>query len=460
MKKNLTLIATFLLCLTGMYAQELSIDADIRSRFEYRSGFNNLVPEDSDPAANVQQRSRLKFGYKADKFKAGLGIQDVRVWGDTRQILDNDVNNNLQLAYAWVELMFGTGWSTKVGRQAISYDDQRIFGGLDWALQGRFHDAALLKYKDDKFKLDFGFAFSQDDLAALPGRTTTTLYSVDGFFSYKAMEYVHATIKAGEGNTISLLALNNTFQNRGTELIFPGTFLEDEVGFPLEGFFHRQTFGTHSKFKLGSVKLALNAYLQTGEAAQEVDLSAYLVGLEANTKAGSTGLGLGFEIQSGNDQTVATDGTIQNVSGGENKAFFPLYGTNHKFNGFMDYFYVGNHANNVGLTDIYAKAVFKTGEKSKLLVKGHYFGAAGTLIDDTDLSEADSYLGTEIDVVYTQKLLPYATLNVGYSHMFAGEGMEFLKNQADPASVQNWGWVQLMVKPNFLKWKKPAPTAE
>jgi len=172
------------------------------------------------------------------------------------------------------------------------------------------------------------------------------------------------------------------------------------------------------------------------------------VGLEANGKLGSTGLGAGFEIQSGTDQDE-TDG--------KNHSFFPLYGTNHKFNGYMDYFYVGNHANSVGLTDIYAKAVFKTGEKSSFLVKAHYFGTAATLLDPADGSEADAYLGTEVDLVFTQKLLPFATLKVGYSQMFASDSMEILKGQVGTASgLQNWGWAMLVVKPNLLKWS-PKP---
>jgi hypothetical protein len=34
------------------------------------------------------------------------------------------------------------------------------------------------------------------------------------------------------------------------------------------------------------------------------------------------------------------------------KSFNSLYGTNHKFNGWVDYFYVGNHAESIGLVDI------------------------------------------------------------------------------------------------------------
>ncbi|TSE09075.1 hypothetical protein FOF46_10365, partial [Aquimarina algiphila] len=45
------------------YAQELSIDADIRPRLEYLNGFGSLLPDGVDAGLFVQQRSRLKFGY-------------------------------------------------------------------------------------------------------------------------------------------------------------------------------------------------------------------------------------------------------------------------------------------------------------------------------------------------------------------------------------------------------------
>ena len=150
MKKTLQLvICTFLLCMSTVTSQELSIDADIRPRAEYLRGFGNLVPSGVDAAIFVQQRSRLKFGYKADKFAAYVSVQDVSVWGDTPQIAAADNNNSFSLAQAWIDFKFGKGWSTKLGRQALSYDDQRILGGLDWAMQGRFHDAALVRYKND-----------------------------------------------------------------------------------------------------------------------------------------------------------------------------------------------------------------------------------------------------------------------------------------------------------------------
>ncbi len=115
----------------------------------------------------------------------------------------------------------------------------------------------------------------------------------------------------------------------------------------------------------------------------------------------------------------------------------------------MDYFYVGNHANSVGLTDIHASAQFALGEKSSLLVKVLNFSG------DQELPSGEKSLGTELDLVYSQSFNGFG-LAFGYSQMFASDGMYELKDVAEDAAVgnQNWAWVQLTVKPKFLNVTK------
>lgn len=400
-------------------AQTLNIDADVRPRFEYRHGFNNLFPDDADPAAFVTQRTRLNFGYKAEKLELFIAIQDVSTWGDTRQILPIDGNDSFSLFQAWTQLQINENWSTKLGRQVISYDDQRIFGGLDWAMQGRFHDAAIVKYRKGDFMLDIGGAFSQEQ----PSNEGTG-FNIQGFFTYKSMQYAYLK-KTWEKTSASFLFLNTGFQD------FKG--IDNDIP---DGVSYRQTTGSYFKFPVQNVNIAGSAYYQFGKANATTDLAAYQVALEGIYKTNKVVYGLGVELLSGTDQSGDS----------KNKSFFPLYGTNHKFNGFMDYFYVGNHANNVGLNDIYAKAVITTGEKSSLLLKGHYFSANANLIND-----ADKYLGTEVDIVFTQKLMPFVEMYVGYSQMFATESMSLIKGGRPNDNTNNWGWVQLIIKPNLFK---------
>ncbi|WP_111708765.1 alginate export family protein [Lutibacter citreus] len=415
MKTKLSLLATLLLITLTANAQ-FSLSGELRPRTEYRSGFGNLIAEDNDPGFGISTRARLNFGFKTEGYNLFVSLQDVMVWGENRQILPFDQNNSFAIFEAWADIKLGEGTSAKLGRQSIAYDDQRIFGGLDWAQQGRNHDAAILKHKKGSFLFDLGLAFNQDYNNPTGFISEGNNYSTTGFFSYKTMQYAY--LKNGwDAFSGSLLVLNNGFQET-------------------EDISYLQTIGTHLNYKKGTFGAAANLFLQTGKRQGEVDVKeAYLASLDFTLKTSDKiTLGIGSEIISGND-----------ADAGETGAFFPLYGTNHKFNGFMDYFYVGNHANSIGLFDIHASANFNLGKGSSLLVKALNFSG------EQELPSGDKSLGTEIDLVYSKALKGY-TLKLGYSQMFASDGMYELKglNKSLASNSQNWAWVMLVFKPNFL----------
>lgn len=427
MKKRHLLIG--LLCLSAQFiSAQFTLDGEFRPRTEFRHGFGNLIADNADAAFATSTRARLNAGYTVDAYKFYLSIQDVMVWGENRQILPDDQNDSFAVFEAWAAINLGEGFSTKLGRQSISYDDQRIFGGLDWAQQGRNHDAAILKYGKENFQLDLGLAFNQDFDNPTGFQSVGTTYNTMGFFSYKTMQYLYLKQK-WSNLSASLLVLNNGFQNFETD------------GTTADGTSNLQTFGTHLNYSKGSFGAAVNAFLQTGERQGSAKVSgAYLLGLDLTYKASSkVGLGAGIEIISGNDTETAN----------QTEAFFPLYGTNHKFNGFMDYFYVGNHANSIGLFDIHLSANFKLGEKSSLLIKALNFSG------EQELGSGDKSLGTELDLVYSQAFKGYA-LKLGYSQLFANDGMYQLKGTTKDvaASSQNWAWAMLVIKPKFLNTSK------
>ncbi|MBG49660.1 MAG: hypothetical protein CML05_15340 [Pseudozobellia sp.] len=429
MKKQYTLIILVFLSAQYINSQFL-LDGEFRPRTEYRNGFGSIIPDAVDPGFAISTRTRLNAGYKFSSYEFYLSLQDVMVWGENRQILPYDQNNSFAVFQAWAKLDLGKGFSTKLGRQVISYDDQRIFGGLDWAQQGRNHDAALVNYKKNKFYMDLGLAFNQDFSNPAGFQSIGTAYTTTGFFSYKTMQYLYLK-QSGEHFSGSFLLLNNCFQN----------FSGEGDAQVADGVSNLQTFGTHLNYKSGQFGAALNAFLQTGERQNSVDVGgAYLLGLDLTYKASpKIALGVGTELISGN-KADTTDKT---------EAFFPLYGTNHKFNGFMDYFYVGNHANSIGLFDIHASANFKLGEKSGLLLKVLKFNG------EQELPSGEKSLGTEVDLVYSHSFNGYA-LKIGYSQMFSASGMYELKGVAEDAaaSSQNWAWAMLIIKPKFLNTAK------
>ena len=90
------------------------------------------------------------------------------------------------------------------------------------------------------------------------------------------------------------------------------------------------------------------------------------------------------------------------------------------------------------------KTSIKTGEKSSLLVHFHQFLA------EVDLGEGNSQnLGTEIDLVFNAILDKVVNLKIGYSHMFANEAMEVLKNGSS-SELNNWAWAMLTIKPTLF----------
>jgi hypothetical protein len=214
----------------------------------------------------------------------------------------------------------------KLGRQIISYNDQRIFGGLDWAMQGRFHDALVLKYNSTGLNIDLGVVYNHED-QYLRGNT----YAIQCFFSYKSMQYFYLKKQLGP-TQFSFLFLNNGFQK------FAG-----ENNDQPDGVYNRQTTGSYFWIPAGRSQISGSAYYQFGYSNPQEKLSAYKFSFLGEYKLKNMHYGMGIEILSGTFRQ----------SEGINNYFFPLSGTNHKFNGFMDYFYVGNHVTSVGLNGLY-----------------------------------------------------------------------------------------------------------
>ncbi|MDO6491890.1 MULTISPECIES: alginate export family protein [unclassified Cellulophaga] len=417
-----------LVCLISNYTiAQFKIDGEFRPRTEYRHGYGSPIAEDADAGFGISTRARVNFGYADESYKVYLSLQDVMTWGENRQLLPADTNNSFAVFEAWGELTLGEGFSTKIGRQTLDYDDQRILGSVGWAQQARNHDAALLQYKKDKFLLDVGLAFNQDKANLSGFSSVGTEYSTTGFFSYKTMQYLYLK-QNWDTFSGSLLVLNNGFQE-----------YEDD-GVTADGTSSLLTLGTHLEYKKGKLGVSSNLFLQTGKRQGEVDVKgAYLASLDFSLKTSDKiTLGAGIELISGND-----------ADAGETGAFFPLYGTNHKFNGFMDYFYVGNHANSVGLLDVHLSANFKLNETSNLMVKALNFSG------EQELPSGEKSLGTEIDLVFSKKFKGYG-LAIGYSQMFANDGMYELKETTKDASAggQNWAWAMLTIKPKFLNTTK------
>ncbi len=431
MKKTLlTLLIIGLLPVGSVLAQSFKLSGEIRPRSEYRNGYKTLNGADTDPAFFISQRSRLNLDYMSSKVKVGLSLQDVRVWGEAPQLNRNDGLSSIH--QAWGEVIFTKRISLKTGRQELVYDDHRIFGSVGWAQQARSHDAAILKYEGKSSKLHIGAAYNQNK-----ERLYASVYELA---NYKTLQYIWLNQKI-EHFAVSLLFLNN-----GKDVYPTDTPVNPDVKNNVFKTQYSQTIGGRVTSKFGGLKANAAFYHQMGEDGANHDINANYFALDASLAINKQfTAGLGYEYLSG---TASADKAVE---GYDNTSFMPLYGTNHKFNGHMDYFYVGNHANGVGLKDTYG---FLKYSKNKFNTKGtiHFFATAADL-QDAETNVVDANLGTEIDLSCGYKLSKISAISIGYSHMFGTESMEILKGgNADETS--NWLWVMLSFKPTFFKTKK------
>lgn len=425
-------ISAALVFISGYSYSQFTLGAELRPRAEYRHGYKTLAAKDQEPAAFIDQRSRLNFKYETPKFRLFVQIQDVRTWGSTSQLEYNTASTTLH--QAWGEISIGERWALRAGRQEWVYDASRMLGNVAWAQQARSHDGVLLKFngKDD-LSLHLGGAFNQDG----PG-SVGTVYTTPN--SYKSLVFLWANKKFSDQFSASLLFLNNGAQ----------PFTTDSAGTIDHVDRYSQTIGTHLEFKKKKLSITGWFYYQMGEDAilEQVDLQASNASLEAAYKLSKKfTVALGAEFFSGQDQTDTTAAYSETQ-----RAFIPLYGTNHKFNGYMDYFYVGNYSRNAGLLDPYFKLIYRK-EMTTIGATVHFFQSTADVLDKSvtnEITSMSSGLGTEIDLYFGTKLSKDVILNIGYSQLFATETMQAIKG-GDHNATQNWAYVMLIFKPTMLK---------
>lgn len=404
-------ISFILLYSLNLHAQELELGIELRPRFEYRDGYKTPLTADQKPAAFISQRSRMYGLWKEDKVQVKLSIQNVRTWGDVATTTTVD-KNALMVHEAWAAYQLNDRFSVRAGRQVISYDNQRIFGGLDWAQQGQSHDAVIFSIKPDHQKLDIGFALndSEEKLAKGP-------YPVN---NYKNMQYAwyHNDL---EKIQFSVLAVNNGFRNE------------------LNKTQYLQTYGGDMLLSLAKpTTLHLAAYGQSGKRSDR-HVAAYNLNADVSHKLDEAWkVSLGYEILSGTDQNKST--TVNN-------SFNPLFGTNHIFNGFMDYFYSGNHQNSVGLQDASAKVEY-TGDNFHILLSPHIFATSAKLLNE-DGQAVSAKLGHEWDLQASYLVHPFVKVTAGYSHLFGSSSLAVLKG-ANSYKHNNWAWLMISFQPKKI----------
>lgn len=410
--------ALFGLCMLmsgTLSAQDFEISAEIRPRYELRNGYMQLIPEDVDPASFVSQRTRLNFRFQKPGLEVYFSAQNVHVWGDSPTLAMKDVNG-VMMHEAWGKFDLSPNFSFKAGRQEITLDNERIFGAVGWAQQARSHDALVgIIQASPQHKIQFGYGLAAADQSLTRNNLVTA--------EYKNMQFVHYNAKFSPRVELSVLFLNIGITPDGTK----------------DGLKYNQTLGF--RFVTGKkLKADMAYYHQTGKVFGHEINAHYAAGRLDYHFVDEFSFGVGTEYLSGTNSEQAYD----NKSGN----FIPWFGTNHKFNGHMDYFYVGNMGFLDGLLDLYADINYDN-NKFSLNFSPHAFRTA--VKEENSLFTLDRTYGWELDFSVGYRVLDDVRIQAGYSQMLASDGIQDHQLLSNPKDFQNWAWVMVTFNPVLFK---------
>ena len=436
---------------------DFDLGGQFRPRFVYQTYFAVPGAEATavDFRANTPQtendflllRTRVHAGYSPLDWLSVFGEgQNSSSTGDKRNP-NPQSNGPFDLHQGFIQLGGGKTLpvSLKVGRQELSYGDERVIGVFDWDNIGRSFDAAKLRFEQPAFWID---AFT--GRVVLPNDNEFDQSNWDDWFS------------GVYGSTRSLVPK--------TELQL--YFLADNASANSPK--HVTTFGKGNSprdiYTIGSrfqtLPGQLNGWDFSGEFAgqfgnfqyapgtpgvvngQRLDHLAYATHIEAGYSFSKMDLkprfALGFDHGSG-------DG---NPNDKEHNTFVNLYPTNHKFYGAMDLLSWQN------LIDPYLKARITPAKGLSIAVTYNAFWLATTSDFFYQVNQVPrttggygihpqngGFAGQEVDLIATYQPAAFLQVQAGYGHYFTGDYVN--QTFENLGGAHDADWVYLQAQLNF-----------
>ncbi len=412
----------------SFYDGRLVFDIEERLRYEFRENnfdFNDKVKTIND-SSFLLQRARLGVKFApSDWFTFYVQGQSAFEFGGARPKVPGSLgaegDNQIDLYQAYVKLG-QKDFNLTIGRQLLSFGDERLVGAFDWNNLGRSFDAVKLHYGKETWSLDAFVSsvvvqkrnvFDQSDL--FDGNETGRNQIFSGlYFSSTGLIPMQTT-------DLYAFELHEDYKTGDTDFVTLGTRMKADPK-KLAGF----DYETEMAVEFGKVK---------GK-----DLAAFA----GHWGAGYNWLKSAWKPRLGVEYNYATgDG---NAADGKVGTFQNLFPTNHPFYGTADFFSWQNIHN-----PAVSFSVMPT-DKLKVKLDYHFFWLANTsdawyrANGVTQVrpikATADSYVGSELDLNVNYKLTKNVSLGAGYSHFFDGK----YAKATGAASDANFTYAQMSIK--------------
>ncbi len=424
--------------LPGKYAVEppaaaswFAFDVQERLRLEARNNtfdFNDEINTVTDDTF-LLQRFRLGLLLKpASWLKLYIQGQDSREIDSKRPnipgALGAEGDDWFDLRQGWIELSPFDGLTARLGRQPLSYGDQRLIGGFEWNNFARVFDAVKIRFERPDYSVDV-FASSVVSVSRDEFNKSDIF---NGNESSRDLLFagIYAGTKAIRAHTVDVYGLylhrNDApaVSNDDTNFATVGTRIKGDPK-ELNGF----EWDFEGAFQRGEVRgQRLTAFAVHGGAGYNFSTPwKPRVYAEYNYATGD------------GDSTDDSIETFQN-----------LFPTNHLYYGYMDLFSWQNlHNPSVSLrvTPMESVTVQLTGHAFWLATnEDAWYRANGTSRVrpvNAITRDADTYTGSEIDLTVAWKAGRSLHILAGYSHFFNGD---YLRSTG-PADDADFGYLQV-----------------
>jgi hypothetical protein len=417
------------------------------NNFDFNDGVRSLTDDNW-----ALQRFRLGLMLKpADWLKIYAQTQDSREWLSDRPdipgVLGAEGDDPFDLRQGYIEIgnTKEIPWGIKVGRQILSYGDERLIGAFDWNNIGRTFDAVKLSYKAPTWWVDAFTStvvtphregYNQSDF--LNGNETEREQVFSGiYFSTSALDFQTTDLYALHLHEEQVFTSSN-FVTLGLRVKSkPGYFADaPPAGYSKDG----KTMLPPAAPKPVGFDYDAELAFQTGEV-RDRDHTAF-----------AAHAGLGYTLD---HSWLPRFGVAYNYGSGDgdptdddSETFQNLFPTNHKFYGQMDVFSWQN------MHDLEVAVKFNPAKKVTVKAEYHAFWLATT--DDVwyrangttavrpltpAARNASNYAGSEVDLTVNYAATKWLTVEAGYSHFFAGDYLA----DTGASDDADFGYVQAII---------------
>lgn len=286
----------------------LAVGAQYFARGEARSN-RDFTDAADDGEFGIDQRARFTLrGSALDRVGVYLEFQDVRGWGSEPNTTTTVADTGLHQGFVDVR---ATEWlDVRIGRQELSYGEERLIGNLDWGQSARAFDGVFMRFSASTTTVDAFAMMLQPPAWQTAGLGTRFLDT--GRFFYGAV----ARFRPEGALAVDAWALGLHLATRDSGV---GAGPSTDVA----------TLGARAAWTQGHLSLIGEGNFQTGRRQRQLVLAGAFAARATYVLTPRGGWYLGAEVLGASGDGDASD----DVQG----TFDQLFPTGHGHLGYMDY---------------------------------------------------------------------------------------------------------------------------